>query len=68
MIEMETLQQAHKLASEVGANSRGHDDESPELHRTVSLDSINPVMGDAEHINHDMSFSLDIVCKGFPSP
>ncbi|CAO2622054.1 Cancer/testis antigen 55 [Lemmus lemmus] len=49
----------------VGAYCRGHDDEPSECHMTVSLDYINSLMGDADHINHDLSFSLDIVCKDF---
>nr|XP_048313523.1 cancer/testis antigen 55-like [Myodes glareolus] len=46
----------------VGAYYRGQDDEPPQCHMTVSLDCINSLMGDADH---DMSFSLDIVCKDF---
>ncbi|XP_041910295.1 cancer/testis antigen 55-like [Arvicola amphibius] len=49
----------------VGAYCRGHGDEPPECHMTVSLDYINCLMGDSDHINHDLSFSLDIVCKDF---
>ncbi|XP_013205936.1 cancer/testis antigen 55-like [Microtus ochrogaster] len=48
----------------VGAYCRGHD-EPPERHMTVSLDCIKSLMDGVDHINHDLSFSLDIVCKDF---
>lgn len=47
----------------MGAYYRGHD-EPPERHMTVSLDCIKSLMDGVDHINHDQSFSLDIVCKG----
>ncbi|XP_049988969.1 cancer/testis antigen 55-like isoform X2 [Alexandromys fortis] len=51
-------------ATTVGAYYRGHD-EPPERHMTVSLDCIKSLMDGVDHINHDQSFSLDIVCKDF---
>uniref|UniRef100_A0A8C8T2T6 Cancer/testis antigen 55 n=1 Tax=Peromyscus maniculatus bairdii TaxID=230844 RepID=A0A8C8T2T6_PERMB len=49
----------------VDAYCDGHGDDPSASHMTVSLDCITSLIDDADHINHELFFSLDIVCKDF---
>ncbi|KAL6091556.1 hypothetical protein STEG23_025234 [Scotinomys teguina] len=49
----------------VDAYCDGRGDDSSASHMRVSLDCVTSLMNDADHINHELSFSLDIVCKDF---
>ncbi|XP_040600571.1 cancer/testis antigen 55-like [Mesocricetus auratus] len=63
---MEVDQMSHgSNAIPMDAHHDGHGDEPTDSHMIVSLDWLTSLIDDADHINHKLSFSLDIVCKDF---
>ncbi|XP_037054700.1 cancer/testis antigen 55-like [Peromyscus leucopus] len=57
--------QASGATADVDAYCDGHGDDPSASHMTMSLDCITSLIDDADHINHELFFSLDIVCKDF---
>ncbi|CAH6780026.1 cancer/testis antigen 55 [Phodopus roborovskii] len=51
--------------STMDAYRDGLGDAPSDSHMTVSLDWLTSLIDDADQINHELSFSLDIVCKDF---